>query len=93
VSKSSKPKLEDHDPLPIGTTAVTIKGTALEQIASIRVQGATIPYRLSLDKKPALVVQLPVSVASTKGQYILWIELTDKTTLGYVINIGTPDKS
>jgi hypothetical protein len=93
ASKSSKPKLEDHDPLPIGTTVVTIKGTALEQIASIRVQGTTIPYRLSLDKKPALVVQLPVSVASTKGQYILWIELTDKTTLGYVINIGTPDKS
>ncbi len=92
AGKTTKPKLEKHDPIALGTREITIKGSGIDQIASIRIEGNVIPYHLSPDKEPALIVELPLKVAANKGQYPLWIELADRSTMSYLINIGGAEK-
>ena len=40
ASKDSKPKLEDHDPVKVGTKEVTISGIGIDQIAVIKFEGS-----------------------------------------------------
>lgn len=92
TSKNAKPKLEKHDPIAPGTRQISIKGSGLDQITSIRIEGSTVPFHLSPDKEPQLIVELPSAVAATTGGYPLWIELTDRSTMSYLINIGNSEK-
>lgn len=87
-AKSQKPKLDKHAAIPLGTVEVKIIGTSLDQIVSIRFNGNSIAYRLSQDKQPALLLELPPAINGVAGQYPLRIELVDKSTMSYVINMG-----
>lgn len=92
ASKDSKPKLEDHDPVKVGTKEVTISGAGLDQIALIKFEGTTLPLHLTAGKEPKLVLELPKQIYANAGTYPLVVELADKSTFGYSVTVGDPAK-
>jgi hypothetical protein len=92
ASKDSKPKLEDHDPVKVGTKEVTISGTGLDQIALIKFEGTTLPLHLTAGKEPKLVLELSKQIYANAGTYPLVVELADKSTFGYSVTVGDAAK-
>ena len=83
----TKPSLKAQDPIAPGTgMSVTISGTGLDDIKSIKYLKTTLNFRLALDKK-SLTVDLPSEVTSTEGVRFLDVTYTDGTTARYEIDV------
>lgn len=83
----SKPSLKAQDPIAPGTgITITISGTGLDGIKSIKYLKTTLNFRLALDKK-SLTVDLPAEVTSTEGVRFLDVTYTDGTTARYEIDV------
>lgn len=92
ASKDSKPKLEDHDPVKVGTKEVMLSGTGLDQIAQVKFEGTTLSFHLSAAKEPKLVLELSKQMYTNAGTYPVVVELADKSTSVYSVTVGDSAK-
>jgi hypothetical protein len=84
---SPKAMLKPHAPIPPGTgVSLTIGGTALDSIRSIRYIRTPLSFRLSLDKQ-SLIVDLPPEITSTEGVRFLDFLYSDGTSARYEIDV------
>lgn len=90
--KDTKPKLEKHDPVKPGTAQVSITGTGLDQIVSIKAGPTSVAFRLSVAEKPVLIITVPSTITGVEGEYPLLIELSDKSTMSYLLTISSKAK-
>jgi hypothetical protein len=90
--KDTKPKMDKHDPVKPGTTQVSITGTGLDQIVSIKAGPTSVPFRLSVAEKPSLIITVPSTISGVEGEYSLLIELSDKSTTSYLLTISSKAK-
>ena len=82
-----KPGLDKHDPVIAGTSPITITGTLLEQVVLIEDGKQSLRFRLSTDKTPSLVLELPDTITKTLGGHTLLVTFADETTATYLVTI------
>jgi hypothetical protein len=82
-----KPSLDKHDPVLPHTKQVTVTGQLLDQIVSLQHGKVPLSFRLSLDKKPSLIIDLPDAIAGTEGVYSIDVSFADKTTTAYSLTV------
>jgi hypothetical protein len=77
-------------PVLLTAKQVTITGDQVPKVALVEFEKAQLNFQLSADKKPALVVDLPPSIAGRAGTYVVVITLDDKTTQVVPVSIKAP---
>lgn len=85
---TAKPALKAESPVLLTAKQMKITGDQVPKVALIEFEKAVVNFRLSADKKPALVVDLPPSVAGHPGMYPFLVTLEDKTTQVVPVTIG-----
>ena len=84
---AQKPTLEKHDPVPPHTKQLVVNGLQLDQVVSLQHGKVPLTFRLSLDKKPALIIDLPDSISNAEGVYSIEVTFADKTTSVYSLTV------
>ena len=85
--EAPKPSLDKHDPITPHTKIVSVTGQLLDQVASLQHGKIPLSFRLSLDKKPALIIDLPESISGAEGIYSIDVTFSDKSTATYSLTI------
>jgi hypothetical protein len=84
---AAKPSLDKHDPVAPNTKQVALTGQSLDQVASLQHGKIPLSFRLSLDKKPTLIVDLPDAISGAEGVYSIEVTFADKTTATYLLTV------
>jgi len=90
TAPKAKPAVDDSASVPPGARQVTFKGTALDQVASVRFEHLrdALTFHLSPDKK-TITVDLPPVATAAEGAVILDVTYTDGSTSRSEVDVSS----